>query len=242
MNISDHTQASHEKAADGLQIAASHDRDVYEAPQAYHEEPKYPVDCSWQSAPQAITSDEKELTASRDQAQSNGKRRTCGCSPVTFYILAGLLALAIIGAAVGGGVGGSLAASQGAATTVTVTAAPAPPRTSTLASPSSTSSTPTDTNSTRSFYFAVYADTDFTGLSRNVTAEGNYSLPFSAQSYVWNQQDADCCALFCRNGQDIGYRCSQVTHQNNITGGGVDKVAVQCSGGDASPPGTWCAE
>ncbi|GME48729.1 uncharacterized protein LTHEOB_12736 [Neofusicoccum parvum] len=208
------------------------DRAALNAPQTYLEEPKYPVDNDF---PEAVpTASDKQLSEPPENRIATTQRKICGCAPTLFFTLA-LVILLLTGAAIGGGVGSSISAKHTAAATATTT---------TTVTKTVAATTPTTTgtgNATAAFYFTLHASTSFTGASYNVTRPGNYTLPWRARSYVWKQQGSDCCAVFCRGGADVGYRCGETTYQTDVSGGGVDAVGVQCgAGGTVGPPGGWC--
>ncbi|KAB2569017.1 uncharacterized protein LTHEOB_12736 [Lasiodiplodia theobromae] len=238
----DASAAAENKPIDSANTRRDYDSRALEAPQLYLEEPKYPATNTWTTtAPEAITSNDKEVSSSQQPPHATRHRRILGCTPTTFALLT-LLIIILIGAAVGGGVGGHLATANQPTTTITstVTANPDPTSHSPSSSPNTTTATAT---ATLPFHFTLYASPSFTGSAQNVSAAGNVSLPWRARSYVWDQQGSGCCALFCREGRDVGYRCNDVTYQDDVSGGGVDGVAVQCGGnedGGKAPPGVWC--
>ncbi|OJD36013.1 uncharacterized protein BKCO1_1400096 [Diplodia corticola] len=249
--------AAEGKSNDPVRANRNHERRALDAPELYVEEPKYPAaHTRYTTAPEAITSDDKEVSSSRQPNHMAHRKLILGCAPITFALLT-LLVILLIGAAIGGGVGGHLAAANKptATITATVTAQPNPtptPTTSTIGAsrrPTNTTTAPTTTlspSASQPFHFTLYASPSFAGSAHTVsptTGSANVSLPWSARSYVWDQRGSVCCALFCRGGRDVGYRCNGVTYQDDVSGGGVDGVAVQCGGNDEggeAPPGGWC--
>ncbi|KAL1647409.1 hypothetical protein SLS58_002737 [Diplodia intermedia] len=241
-----------DKPSDPAIIARNNENRAIDAPELYVEEPKYPVAHAWSTtAPETVTSDDKEVSSVQRPLYTKHRKRILGCAPTNIALIS-LLALLLIGAAIGGGVGGHLAARNKptATITATVTARPNPTATTVASTPSNTTATTSATETTTAtatattpFHFTLYASPSFVGAAQDVTAAANVSLPWRAHSYVWDQQGSGCCALFCRDGRDVGYRCGEVTYQDDVSGGGVDGVAVRCGDGEGeeAPPGAWCA-
>ncbi|KKY13686.1 hypothetical protein UCDDS831_g08797 [Diplodia seriata] len=218
-----------DKPSDPAIIARNNENRAIDAPELYVEEPKYSVAHAWSTtAPETVTSDDKEVSSVQPPFYAKHRKRILGCAS-THIALITLLAFLLIGAAIGGGVGGHLAARNKPTATITATviARPNPTGTTATASntPSNTTATATTTTPSSPFHFTLYASPSFVGAAQNVTAAANVTLPWRAHSYVWDQQGSGCCALFCREGRDVGYRCDEVTYQDDVSGGGVDGVA-----------------
>lgn len=117
----DASAVAENKPNDPANTRRDYDSRALEAPQLYLEEPKYPVTNTWTTtAPEAITSNDKEVSYSQKPLHATRKRRILGCTPTTFALLT-LLIIILIGAAVGGGVGGHLATANQPTTTITAT-------------------------------------------------------------------------------------------------------------------------
>ncbi|OCK93412.1 uncharacterized protein K441DRAFT_697242 [Cenococcum geophilum 1.58] len=199
-----------------------------------------------------------------ESAKEKGKR-TCGLSPRIFWPLLVVLFLIVVGAAVGGGVGGSIAAdnrrkahaasvslasaiaasaSAASASAVSASAVSASAASANAAAASasktasSTSSAPSSTSTPGygNFTVEVFKGQNFTDTHQNYSSVGIFSLPFTANSYIWDGRQSGCCVTFCSKSIWIGYRCQSDTYQPKVN---MDKVILSC-GGPAAESNSTC--
>jgi hypothetical protein len=197
------------------------------------------------------------LSTSEPPQASKPERTICGLKRRTFFIVAGIVSIILLGAIVGGAVGGTVskkssetataeAQSASGHTTTPSAAATAPSATtSTSASTSSTASTsqPKPTQlATLNNETAPHPGLAFQGFSLTsylgdatpiIQEEGFYDLNITAMSYVWLPDDTNCCLTFCANKTTAtGWWCNP--RYRPEASGGIPRVYIWCGRNDGA--------
>jgi len=238
-----------ELAEKGLE---SHERDKY--PAIYDNAPMLPHEVSptgqaWVAGdpPSALTQTTRsspweqlpaggdaETSDPRDQPPAEDPKRICGMSRRNFVIAAIAAILVIIAAAVGGGVGASRSSgsSPSPVTTPMPTPIPIPLPTPTPTSTPDAQKFLNNGTAPRGLAFQGFTGLNYTGNATNVIQdEGFHDLNIEARSYVWLQDDTNCCLTFCKGlKNDTGWWCN-TRFRTNATAE-FDRIYIWCGGND----------
>lgn len=199
------------------------------------------------------------VTDSSSEPLPKRARSICGLRRRTFWILAILSIIIIIGAAVGGGIGGTVARrnadqirTPSPITTpgivVTNTSASTTSSIPTSSIPSST--TPSTTSSSSSnprmeFSMQIWEAPAYSGRTQIFYAPGSYQTAFLARSYKWRPGMFDldmmqvCSMAYCFGSNQLGWRGSTETQQPGFpqnASWGADNIVIACAGSFLAPP------
>ncbi|KAK0740347.1 hypothetical protein B0T18DRAFT_417774 [Schizothecium vesticola] len=238
------------------------ERDKY--PVVYDAAPKYVDDVppkvppkveACEDAPSPQLWSPESLNTSEPPQTPKPERTICGLKRRTFFIVAGIISIILLGAIVGGAVGGTVSkkssetataeAQSASRQTTTPSAAATAPSAATSTSPSTSSTASTsqpkptqlatlnnDTAPHRGLAFQGFSLTSYLGdATPIIQEEGFYDLNITAMSYVWLPDDTNCCLTFCANKTTAtGWWCN--TRYRPEASGGIPRVYIWCGRND----------
>ena len=195
------------------------------------------------------------LSTSEPPQTPKPERTICGLKRRTFFIVAGIISIILLGAIVGGAVGGTVSKKSSEAATAEAQSASRHTTTSSAAATATSAATSTSapTSSTasnsqpkptqlatlnngtaphRGLAFQGFSLTSYLGdATPIIQEEGFYDLNITAMSYVWLPDDTNCCLTFCANKTTAtGWWCNP--RYRPEASGGIPRVYIWCGTND----------